>query len=122
MRRSWPATHIPCHFRIELSRAKLAGVAALLVPMVPARLKEWAYAGFAITLVSALIATSPLAMGSRRRSWSVRDRGSVGRVVPLLAPPAGHADERPTADRRSARRRRRWVVGHIELRDDQSYL
>ena len=32
------------------------GVAALLVPMVPARLKEWAYAGFAITLVSALIA------------------------------------------------------------------
>ena len=32
------------------------GVAALLVPMVPARLKEWTYAGFAITLVSALIA------------------------------------------------------------------
>jgi hypothetical protein len=28
-------------FRIELSWAKLAGVAALLVPMVPARLKEW---------------------------------------------------------------------------------
>jgi len=46
----------PAYFRIELSWAKLAGVAALLVPMVPARLKEWAYAGFAITLVSALIA------------------------------------------------------------------
>ena len=43
-------------FRIELSWAKVLGVAALLVPVVPARLKEWAYAGFAINLVSALIA------------------------------------------------------------------
>ena len=43
-------------FRIELSWAKVAGVAALLIPMVPARLKEWAYAGFAINLISALIA------------------------------------------------------------------
>ena len=40
----------PSYFRVELSWVKLAGVAALLVPMVPARLKEWAYAGFAITL------------------------------------------------------------------------
>jgi hypothetical protein len=47
----------PAHyFPIELSLAKLVGVAALLVPMVPARLKEWAYAGFAINLVSAIIA------------------------------------------------------------------
>jgi hypothetical protein len=30
------------YFRVELSWAKVAGVAALLVPMVPARLKEWA--------------------------------------------------------------------------------
>jgi putative oxidoreductase len=43
-------------FRVEISWAKVAGVLALLVPMVPARLKEWAYAGFAINLVSALIA------------------------------------------------------------------
>jgi len=43
-------------FRVELSLAKLAGVAVLLLPMVPARLKEWAYAGFAINLISALIA------------------------------------------------------------------
>ena len=43
-------------FRIELSWAKVLGVLALLVPMVPARLKEWAYAGFAINLISALIA------------------------------------------------------------------
>ena len=44
------------YFRMELSWAKVVGVLALLVPMVPARLKEWAYAGFAINLVSALIA------------------------------------------------------------------
>jgi putative oxidoreductase len=44
------------YFPIELSLAKLAGVAILLVPMVPARLKEWAYAGFAINLLSAVIA------------------------------------------------------------------
>jgi hypothetical protein len=44
------------YFRIELSLAKLLGVSALLVPMVPARFKEWAYAGFAINLVSAIIA------------------------------------------------------------------
>lgn len=43
-------------FRFELSLAKLAGVVVLLFPMVPARLKEWAYAGFAINLVSAVIA------------------------------------------------------------------
>jgi hypothetical protein len=48
-------------FRVELSWAKVAGVAALLVPMIPARgaiyvIKEWAYAGFAINLVSAIIA------------------------------------------------------------------
>ena len=43
-------------FRIELSWAKVVGVAALLIPVVPARLKEWAYAGFAINLISAIIA------------------------------------------------------------------
>jgi putative oxidoreductase len=55
-------------FRVELSWAKLAGVAALLIPKVPARgviyvIKEWAYAGFAINLLSALIAH--LSIGDR---------------------------------------------------------
>ena len=45
----------PPYFRVELAWAKLIGVVALLAP-VPARLKEWAYTGFAINLVSALIA------------------------------------------------------------------
>jgi hypothetical protein len=43
------------YFRVELSWAKVAGVAALIIPAVPARLKEWAYAGFAFNLASALI-------------------------------------------------------------------
>jgi DoxX-like family len=45
----------PPYFRVELAWAKLIGVAVLLAP-VPSRLKEWAYAGFAINLVSALVA------------------------------------------------------------------
>jgi hypothetical protein len=62
-------THLgfPAYFRIELSWAKLAGIAALLIPMVPARIKEWAYAGFAITLVSAILAH--LAMGDGADAW-----------------------------------------------------
>jgi putative oxidoreductase len=56
------------YFRIELSLAKVAGVVALLIPMIPARLKEWAYAGFAINLVSALI--THLSLGQGPQSWS----------------------------------------------------
>ena len=61
-------THLgfPDYFRVELSWAKFLGIALLLAP-VPARLKEWAYAGFAITLVSALIAH--LAVGDGPQSW-----------------------------------------------------
>jgi putative oxidoreductase len=43
-------------FRMELSVAKMVGGLALLVPAIPERVKEWAYAGFAFNLVSALIA------------------------------------------------------------------
>lgn len=62
-------THLgfPGYFRIELSWLKLAGILVLLLP-APARLKEWAYAGFAITLVSALIAH--LAVGDDVSKWS----------------------------------------------------
>lgn len=61
----------PGYFRVELSWAKLAGIAALLVPVVPARMKEWAYAGFAITLVSALIAHLAVGDGAQAWGWSV---------------------------------------------------
>lgn len=52
-------THLglPPYLRVELAIAKLLGAAALLAP-VPRRVKEWAYAGFGITLVSAAIAHS----------------------------------------------------------------
>jgi hypothetical protein len=64
-------THLgfPEYFRVELTWAKLLGVVLLLAP-VPARLKEWAYAGFAFTLVSALIAH--LAVGDGRRRGALR--------------------------------------------------
>jgi len=45
----------PDYFRIELSIAKVIGAIALILPMVPARIKEWAYAGFGITFISAAI-------------------------------------------------------------------
>ena len=56
----------PDYFRVELSWAKFLGVVVLLAP-APARLKEWAYAGFAITLASALIAH--LAVGDGPDAW-----------------------------------------------------
>lgn len=61
----------PNYFRIELSWAKFAGLAALLLPVIPARLKEWAYAGFAITLISALVAHLAVGDGVAAWGWSV---------------------------------------------------
>ena len=64
-------THLgfPSYFRVELACAKLLGVVLLLVP-VPARLKEWAYAGFAITLGSALIAHFSVGDGPEIWGWA----------------------------------------------------
>jgi hypothetical protein len=64
-------THLgfPDYFRVELSWAKLLGVVVLLAP-VAVWLKEWAYAGFAITLVSALIAHISVGDGPEVWSWS----------------------------------------------------
>ena len=61
----------PDYFRIQLSWMKLAGVVVLLLPMAPARLKEWAYAGFAIVLGSALIAHLSVGDGPAQWSWAV---------------------------------------------------
>jgi hypothetical protein len=59
----------PPYFRVELSWAKLIGVTLMLAP-VPARLKEWAYAGFAITLASALIAHFSAEDGPEAWGWA----------------------------------------------------
>jgi len=47
---------LPDYFRAELTIAKILGVSALLIPGVPVKIKEFAYFGFAITLISASIA------------------------------------------------------------------
>ncbi len=51
-------THLgfPSYFRIELTTAKALGVLTLLIPGIPRKAKEFAYFGFAITLISASIA------------------------------------------------------------------
>jgi hypothetical protein len=69
-------THLgfPGYFRVELALAKILGVVLLLAP-VPARLKEWAYAGFAITLASALIAH--FAVGDGPEAWGFAAGTSV---------------------------------------------
>ena len=46
----------PHYFRTELLIAKILGMIVLLTPRVPSILKEWAYAGFSIVLISASIA------------------------------------------------------------------
>ena len=59
----------PGYFRVELSLAKFLGVVLLLAP-VPARLKEWAYAGFAINFASALIAHLSVGDGPEAWGWA----------------------------------------------------
>jgi hypothetical protein len=55
----------PDYFRVELAVAKLIGVVLLLAPvaslggtLIGARVKEWVYAGFVFTFISAFIAHS----------------------------------------------------------------
>ena len=59
-------THLgfPNYFRIELGVLKIIGAAVLLVPAVPARLKELAYFGFALVFLSAAIAHAAVGDGA----------------------------------------------------------
>ena len=45
----------PSFFRIELGIAKIAGAVVLALPFVPALIKNFTYAGFAIVFASAFI-------------------------------------------------------------------
>lgn len=47
---------LPGWFKAELTIAKILGVLALSIPNIPAKIKEFAYFGFGITLISASIA------------------------------------------------------------------
>ena len=83
-------THLgfPTYFRVELSWAKLLGVILLLAP-VPSRLKEWAYAGFAINRLGP---DRALLLGGWPRGLELggRDRCDLGVFVLLLAPSAAN--------------------------------
>jgi DoxX-like family len=46
----------PDYFRIQLGMAKAIGAILLIAPAIPVKVKEFAYAGFGITFVSAFIA------------------------------------------------------------------
>ncbi len=47
---------IPRCLGLEISIGQLIGLVLLIVPAVPARLKEWAYVGFGILYISAVVA------------------------------------------------------------------
>jgi DoxX-like family len=50
-------THLgyPVYFGNMLAVFKVVGTLALIIPAVPRRVKEWAYAGFMIDFISALV-------------------------------------------------------------------
>ena len=47
---------IPRWLGLEISIGQLIGLVLLIVPAVPAQLKEWAYVGFGILYISAVVA------------------------------------------------------------------
>ncbi len=50
------ALGFPDHFRIQLAILKLIAAVVLLLPVVPIQLKEWAYVGTALFLLTAIVA------------------------------------------------------------------
>ncbi|MCW3127074.1 MAG: DoxX family protein [Bacteroidetes bacterium] len=48
----------PDYFRVMLTVFKVVGALALILPMIRGRYKEWAYAGFGITFISAAVSHS----------------------------------------------------------------
>jgi len=47
---------IPRYLGLEVSIGQLIGLVLLIVPAVPKRFKEWAYVGFGIMYITALVA------------------------------------------------------------------
>ena len=62
----------PDYFRIELNIFKVLGALAIILPLIPARVREWAYAGLAITSISAFIS-----------NWAV-DGFTVNLILPAV--------------------------------------
>ncbi len=88
----------PDYFRTLLGVSKLLGAVALLVPLVPRTLREWAYAGFAINLVSA--AVSHAAMGDPA-SQSISPM--VGLAILLTSHQLWHRLQRGAAEQPAVR-------------------
>lgn len=59
----------PLYFIRFISVAKVLGALAILLPMVPARVKEWAYFGFFIDLLCAV--WSFIAVGDPVSGWAL---------------------------------------------------
>lgn len=47
----------PDYFGVLLTVFKVCGALALIIPQIPGRIKEWAYAGFAFDFISAFVST-----------------------------------------------------------------
>jgi hypothetical protein len=45
----------PDYFGVMFAVFKVSGALALIIPQIPRRIKEWAYAGFAIDFISAFV-------------------------------------------------------------------
>ena len=58
----------PLYFIQFISVCKVLGAIAILLPMMPARVKEWAYFGFFIDLVGAVV--SFIALGDPITAWA----------------------------------------------------
>jgi hypothetical protein len=58
----------PLYFIKLISYAKVIGAIAILLPMVPARVKQWAYFGFFIDLMAAIVSFA--AVGDSASPWA----------------------------------------------------
>lgn len=58
----------PLYFIQWISWAKVIGAVAIILPMVPARVKEWAYFGFFLDLMTAVY--SFIALGDPVAQWA----------------------------------------------------
>ncbi|MBP7513466.1 MAG: DoxX family protein [Flavobacteriales bacterium] len=59
----------PLYFIRFISVAKVIGAVAILLPMVPARVKEWAYFGFFVDLTAAICSFA--ALGDPVGQWAL---------------------------------------------------
>lgn len=62
----------PAYFGIALTISKVIGALILIIPAIPKRIKEWAYAGFTFDFIFAMIST-----------WAV-DGFSAAVLFPLI--------------------------------------